>query len=229
MKSAWLTANSHDYLAELIAAFQAAAHPGNALPMSKYMKNRFPFSGIKKPERSVITKPFLQKESLPPFGEAKKIISALWDKDEREYQYFALELAQKYTKHWEAGDLGFIRELILQKSWWDSVDTVASNILGPFLRRFPHLKAEMTAWNRSGELWLERSSLIFQLKYGKETDIDLLENFIAYSCASKEFFIRKAIGWSLRQYFRVNPERVKLIVDRYPLSPFSVREALKHL
>ena len=120
--------------------------------------------------------------------------------------------------------------LIRNKSWWDTVDLIASNYLGKYIRLFPDQGNELIEdWRQSGHLWLQRSCLIFQLKYGKGTDRELLTNLIKEFVGQKEFFIQKAIGWSLRQLSKTDPESVKRILKEIPLKGVALREASKYL
>ena len=119
---------------------------------------------------------------------------------------------------------------IVHKSWWDSVDHLAGYCLGPYFKLFPHqLPAVTDRWNESDNMWLQRSSIMFQKAYKKETDVALLKKYILHCKDSKEFFIRKAIGWALREYSKTDPDWVIKFVERHPLSPLSKREALKRI
>jgi 3-methyladenine DNA glycosylase AlkD len=120
--------------------------------------------------------------------------------------------------------------MIVNKSWWDSVDFLASNLVGPYLMKYPERITELTGeWMRSENIWLQRTCVLFQLKYRDQTDTVLLSSFIEQLKGSKEFFIRKAIGWALREYSKTNPEFVKSFVADQKLSGLSEREALKWL
>jgi 3-methyladenine DNA glycosylase AlkD len=116
------------------------------------------------------------------------------------------------------------------KSWWDTVDTISGGPLGIHFQRFPKVRERYLArWRASDNIWLRRATILFQLNYKKETDFDLLCEIIRENLNSKEFFINKAIGWSLRQYARHDPQAVKGFVTSIPLHPLSRREAMKHL
>ena len=120
--------------------------------------------------------------------------------------------------------------MITNKSWWDTVDFIASNLVGTYLKRFPGQTETLTTqWMKSENIWLQRTCLLFQLKYKSETNTELLHQFINQLSASNEFFIRKAIGWILREYSKTNPDFVVDYVEKYPLSGLSQREALKWL
>ena len=124
----------------------------------------------------------------------------------------------------------FIEFMIVNKPWWDTVDWVASHHAGTYFKMFPHLIREKTgAWMNSENIWLQRSALLFQLKYKRHTDEKLLFDYILKLKDSKEFFIRKAIGWALREYSKTAPESVVHFVETTELSGLSRREALKWL
>jgi len=200
-----------------------------ALAQAAYMKNRFAFYGLKSPQRKAIQQPFLAKEFLPDKLTAQNIILELWAAPQRELQYFAMELAGKYRKGIEKEDIHFYEKLLLQKSWWDTVDFVASTLVGHYFKKYPQQIATVTgAWLSSGNIWLQRSCLIFQLKYKKDIDRELMKKFIVRLLDSNEFFIKKAIGWILRQYAKFEPDWVLNFVNETPLKTLSKKEALKH-
>ena len=120
--------------------------------------------------------------------------------------------------------------MIVTKSWWDTVDSISGGTLGIHFKRFPDVKEKYLAkWRASDNFWLRRATILFQLKYKKETDFTLLSDIICENLDSKEFFINKAIGWALRQYAYTDPKAVKKFVKSTPLHPLSRREAMKHL
>jgi 3-methyladenine DNA glycosylase AlkD len=154
----------------------------------------------------------------------------LWEQPEREFQYFAMEMVEKFRKKAPAGMIGTYELMILGKSWWDTVDFIAAVLVGGHFRRFPEMVAPYTGkWMASGNIWLQRTALLFQLKYKKETDFGLLATFITFLAGSREFFIRKAIGWALREYSKTDPQRVKAFVTATPLAPLSRKEALRRM
>lgn len=213
----------------LRAQFEDAADPAKAESMSAYMRSKFPFYGIQTPLRRQIVKDW-QKSVLPQQafpGEA--LIRQLWNHPMREMQYAALDLMAARKRHLRPGHLPLLEDLITSRSWWDSVDAIASGLLGELFRRHPQeIPAAVEAWMGSGNLWLQRSCLIFQLSYKARTDWELLCSLILRLSGSEEFFIQKAIGWALRQYARTSPERVYAWVRSQYLPPLSRREALKH-
>ena len=210
--------------------FKEAADPSRALQMEKYMKDRFPFFGIQANPRRAICSEFMKEYGLPAKEDLFEVIRQLWEKEEREFHHFGAELANRYKNNIEENDLEMLRWMLVQKSWWDSVDYIAANLAGNYFRIFK-LKAVSTIkdWLNSDNMWLQRTTLIFQLKYKKETDLELLSRQINALNTSKEFFIRKAIGWSLREYSKTDPNWVLEFVSNTQLSPLSTREALKRI
>ncbi|MEH7085980.1 DNA alkylation repair protein [Neobacillus drentensis] len=214
----------------LTKLFEANRNEANAGPMEKYMKDHFPFLGIKKPDRSVLEKQFFQETGLlkEPFNQ--EFIRDLWAKDEREYQYTGLVYMEKSLKKLEKMDLPFMEELIHTKSWWDTVDAISPKPVGEIAKRFPDVVAEtIDGWATHDYLWLRRAALLFQLKYKENTNEELLYQYIRLNAESKEFFIQKAIGWALREYSKTNPDSVKKFIEATKLAPLSVREGSKYL
>ena len=220
----------HSYLKPLVKILKVNANPTNAEPMVKYMKNRFPFLGIKTPKRKELFRDFIKKNGLPEISELKQIILDLWELPEREFHYTAIGILQKFTKKWDEDFIDLFEQLIITKSWWDSVDGIASWLVGEHFKRFPHLRDKyIDRWMRSENIWLQRTCLLFQLHYKDKTDEILMRNVILALNSSKEFFINKAIGWILREYSKTDAKFVINFVEINDLSNLSKREALKWL
>ena len=193
-----------------------------------YMRHQFEFYGLKAAKRREIQKPFLTKENLPEKSELEDIIKALWTKPQRDFQYVGQELVFKYLNLFEKKDLELLEFMVTHKSWWDTVDYIAANLVGAYFKIYPkEIKTTITKWLASDNIWLQRSALLFQLKYKEELDTVLLENTINYLLGSKEFFINKAIGWILREYSKTNPKWVLEFTKRTNLDQLSKREALR--
>jgi len=208
--------------------FQAHADKALAGPMEQYMKNHFPFLGIKSPLRKELSKQLFREQEIPDRWE--EVVLQLWELPEREYQYLALDVVGKVKKRLTDSHIRLLEELVTAKSWWDTVDFLASHMAGTILRRHPQTIGPRTsAWMESQNMWLQRTALLFQLSYKQETNQELLFTYVSACTASKEFFIQKAIGWSLREYAKTNPEAVRDFVEKTPLASLSKREALKHL
>lgn len=218
------------YISSLEEAYKNAAKPERAIKQAAYMRDQFAFYGIMSTERKEILKPFLRKESRPPKEDLHMVVKTLWQKPEREYQYAAQELAAKYLSASEKEDIELFEWMITNKSWWDTVDFIAANLVGNYFKQHSdQLATTNESWLNSGNIWLQRTTLIFQLKYKDQVDSDLLAQNIQVLNGTKDFFINKAIGWSLREYGKVNPDWVVDLVDKTDLSTLSKKEALKHL
>lgn len=218
------------YIEGLCREFRMHADPERAVPMKQYMRNQFEFYGISAPERRTISSEFIKKHPVKDVNELYGIVEALWIIPQRECQYFAIELLSKKKKMLTGNDAPFLEKLIVEKSWWDTVDYLAGHVTGPWFRMYPEqIKTITGRWNRSENIWLQRMSLLFQLKYKKETDLVLLTKYINHLSPSKEFFVQKAIGWVLREYSKTDPVWVKDFVKRNSLAPLSKREALKRI
>ena len=208
--------------------YRENANPENAFFMKKYMKDKFSFLGIKSPERRALTSAFFKNYNRPDINNIENIVRKLWDMKEREFQYFAMELVEKFIKKFEPDDIELLEFMIVNKSWWDTVDLVAANLVGKLLSNFPGLIEQINKkWILSENMWLNRTALLFQLKYKNDLNTKLLKQNILKCRDSKEFFICKAIGWVLREYSKTNPVWVSEFVNSTTLSPLSKREALK--
>jgi len=227
-----------DYSAELSTLFEENANSERAKKQKAYMKERFSFFGITALERKRLQRPFLQKAFLPDKEKAFSLAKVLWDKPEREFHYFAMELLEKYQKQTEIDDIVFFEWLIENQPWWDTVDFIASHLVGNYFVLFPTQQERIIKqWLKSDSMWLQRTCLIYQLRYKESTiknegviNTEILSYCIENLIGSKEFFINKAIGWALRQYSRSNPEWVIRFVTKHPeLDKLSKREALRLL
>jgi 3-methyladenine DNA glycosylase AlkD len=218
------------YIEKISKNFRQNAKPENAVPMKAYMKNRFEYFGIKSPERKIILKEFFAENELPDFVGLNGIIDELFQKPEREFHYFGIELCGKYKKQWTPKTLSLFEKMSLTKSWWDSVDYIKSVCFKPYFLKFPDRRYEITQrWIDSKNIWLQRLSIIYQLGFKDKTDVKLLKRNILQINRSNEFFVQKAIGWALRDYARHDEDFVKKFVAENELKPLSKREALKNL
>ena len=220
----------HRYVIPLKALFKQNADPIQAAPMKKYMRDQFEYLGIKTPQNKALMKDFISKHGLPHMDDLDVILRDLWGLPQREFQYAGLGLLDKSEKKLPAKFIKTIEYLIVTKPWWDTVDAIAGHTVGTYFQRFPEAREKyLSKWRTTEDIWLRRTTILFQLNYKKETDFELLCEIIRENLNSKEFFINKAIGWSLRQYARIDPNAVKKFVNSTPLHPLSRREALKHL
>jgi 3-methyladenine DNA glycosylase AlkD len=218
-------------LDRLVQRYEAARDPGRAGPAAAYMRDQFPFLGIPAPTQRALTRTVVAGLPAPAEEDLRTVALACWELPEREYQYFACDWLRTHVKVPGPGFLATIRTLITTRSWWDTVDPLATRVVGGLVRRHPPLVAEMDAWSREKDLWLVRTALLHQLHYGAETDADRLFDYCTRQAGHKDFFVRKAIGWALRQHARTEPAAVTRYVtaNRDRLAPLSIREATKHL
>lgn len=220
----------NSYLKQIESSFKNNSNRAIAGGQENYMKNHFLFFGIKTEKRRSLQILFLTKDKLPDKKDLEQVIKHLWNKPHREFQYFAQELLLKYSKQIEQEDIRIFEYMVLHKSWWDTVDLIASKLMGNYFIKFPDERNKIISkWLHSDNIWLQRSALLFQLKYKSRLDTTLLKSVIKYLHNSNEFFIKKAIGWILREYSKTNPEWVIAFVNTTPLSSLSRKEALKVL
>ena len=213
---------------ELKKRFESHANPENAMPMAAYMKNKFKFLGLKSPLRKDLQKGFMKEAGNLEAKDFKKLVRLLWNQPFREYQYTVAELLDKYKKRLNKDYIAEFEWLITNKSWWDSVDGIAPRSLGYYFILYPEMIPEyIPKWIRQDNFWLQRAAILFQLKYKEKTNVDLLFQIVNELKNSNEFFIRKAIGWALREYSKTNPKEVAIFVAANKLSNLSHREALK--
>lgn len=223
------------------AALASAGDPVRAAGQQAYMKSAMPYRGLTSPELRALLRPLLADPSLAPSSRAEweTDVRALWDAAAyREERFAALALSgHRVARPWQDPEaLALYRHLVETGAWWDFVDVVAADRVGPILWRHrevvtPVLRADAV----DDHLWVRRTAILAQLKHREETDLDLLSDVIDANLEGttfgREFFIRKAIGWALRQHARTDPEWVRSFVEARGdrLSGLSRREALKHL
>src|SRR5829696_2854377 len=203
----------HPYVKSLKALFEQNANPVQAVPMKKYMRDQFEYLGIKTPQNRALQKEFYKTNGLPELSELDPTLRDLWSLPQREFQYVAVGLLGKFNKQIPAKFIKTIEYMLVTKSWWDTVDSIAGGTVGVHFKRFPDVREKYLAkWRKSDNFWLRRTTILFQLGYKKDTDFDLLCEIIRENLNSKEFFINKAIGWSLRQYARIDSKAVTKFV-----------------
>jgi len=219
------------FIEDLEKAFAKKNNPENAFAMAKYMKNLFSFFGIKTDERRQIFKEICNVHKEEISANPREIALKLYSKPERELQYCAIEILMKQLKeNYKKEDIQLIEKLIITNSWWDSVDTIAKNILGEYLLEHPlETKKVIERFSNSENMWLNRSAILFQLGYKQKTNFFLLKSECEKHKNSNEFFIQKAIGWALREYGKTNPEAVQNFVANTNLKTLSKKEALKNI
>lgn len=215
---------------DIKAAYEPLKNQENSAKMGSYMKNNFPFLGIKKSDTAPIIKS-LFKHGLPDTKEATiNLVDDCFNEPEREYHYIGMIILNKNEKMFDVRDLAYLAQLIQTHSWWDSIDTIAPNIVGNIvLREREAGEAVMREWNQQDNMWLIRASILHQLKYKTQMNEAILTEMILNVKGHPDFFVRKAIGWILREYSKTNAQFVIDFVATHQLSPLSEREALKWL
>jgi len=224
------TPSMHPFISTLEERFAAHANRADATAMRAYMKDRFPFFGIKTPMKRALMKEHLAATDPPSVEDLPAIARSAFARPQRETHYVAVDLLMGLARKLGPEHLPLVEELILTNSWWDTVDALAVNVAGVILRG--HRK-ETAAWNArwidSPEMWLNRNAILYQLKWKGDTDQELLFANIRRLAGHPDFFIRKAIGWALRELAKTEPRAVRAFVRSGSLAPLSVREALKNL
>jgi 3-methyladenine DNA glycosylase AlkD len=203
--------------------------------MQAYAKSSMPFLGVTAvPLRRVCREVFAAVD-LGTAAAWRRAALGLWRGARfREERYCAIELTglRRFDAFQDMAALPMYEEMVVTGAWWDLVDGIAAHRLGDLLRRFPReMRREMLAWSRSDDIWKRRSAILCQLTFKGHTDLGLLYSAIEPALPSKEFFLRKAIGWALRQHARTDPGEVRRFVREHEreLSTLSRREALKHV
>jgi len=213
----------------ILEEYRQNREPLNAAPMAKYMRSQFAFLGITRTKRDQLQKGFLQATRRTGIIDWD-FVKQCWDLPEREYQYLAIDYLGALCKHLQPPDMQRLENLIISRSWWDTVDLIAARLVGGLYARHPReLRNTIYGWSEGDNLWLRRSAILFQLKYKHNTDTELLGRIIAQNSSSQEFFIDKAIGWALREYSKTDPAWVRDFMASHDLSRLSRREGSKYL
>ncbi|WP_230500996.1 DNA alkylation repair protein [Sutcliffiella rhizosphaerae] len=218
------------YRKELLVLFKEHINLEKKEPMEQYMRNLFPFLGIKSPERKALLQDFFKKNGKPELEWIEPLVTFLYGQPEREFHYAALAMIDKQIKKMNPSHLVFLEKLIITNSWWDTVDHLAPHHVGELLlKNRNYIQDFPDRWITEENFWLQRSAILYQLKYKQKTDEEKLFFYINKTKESKEFFIQKAIGWSLREYSKTSPEQVMHFIEGTKLAPLSRREGLKHI
>ncbi len=219
------------FIEDLKRAFEAHADKQNAFHMKAYMRNKFEFYGIKAGLRRELFRKAIANNKQEVQTDCRILVRDIYESPYREMHLCAMELFFRiHRRSFSPEDIELITYLIRTHSWWDTVDYIAKNLLGQYLKIYPEKKGEVIeAYASSDDLWLNRSAILFQLGYKNNTDADLLFSLCERFSGSGEFFIQKAIGWSLREYGKNAPDAVLNFVNSHSLKPLSRREAIRNL
>ncbi len=212
----------------LYQSFLQSANKEQAQKMSAYMRNLFPFLGIPTPKRKQLCKEFFKEAKQKKI--AWDFIALCWQCPYRELQYLAIDYLSLMKEYLSIEDLPEIKKLILTKSWWDTIDGL-DRIVGNLALMYPHVNEDLLVWSVADNIWLRRIAIDHQLGRQEKTNRELLEKIIVNNFGQTEFFINKAIGWSLRDYSKTDPKWVQSFIDKYraKLAPLSLKEASKYL
>ena len=200
--------------------------------MQAYLKTDQPFLGVMADGRGDVVREVDASFPAADVHENEAQVATLWREPEREMQYVAVGLARRRRKLVGAGSLVQYERMIREGAWWDLVDEIAIHLVGVAGLAEPNIiRTAMDAWIEDPDMWIRRTAIIFQNRHKERTDEARLFRYCLARAHEKEFFIRKAIGWALRDYAKTSPEAVRAFVEehRERLSGLSIREATKHL
>lgn len=228
-----------EFITQLNQKLLPVRNAQTAIWSENYMRKQFVFLGVSSPDRFHISRPIF-KSVLPCIQEGEnswliEMVKHLWQEKERDYQYIGVDLLKTYQKHLSVHDIPALIAIGQEKAWWDTIDNLAP-LMGKIILNSPENEramgeAIMDKCLKDDNLWVRRIGIIHQLGWKEKTDEKRLFSYALQLAHEKEFFIQKAIGWSLRMYARVEPQRVKDFVlnEGQTLSKLSQREALKHV
>lgn len=226
-----MTRFSVRFLDRLSASLEEHRDPARAAEMTAYVRGQFSFFGIGAPAREMLIRAAADGLGRPSERDLSGLALACWRKRDRDYQYAACKMLRRHVAQLNPAFLDVAERLITSKSWWDTVDELASHVVGPLVKRHPELGATMDAWIASENIWVARTAILHQTRNRGDTDERRLFAHCLRRASDTDFFIRKAIGWALREYAKTNPGAVERFVRKNGsrLSGLSKREALKHL
>ena len=219
-----------DHVKLLASKFKKNSNKDNSNNMKSYMRNKFEFYGIKTPQRRRIFREVKKDLGLIEKKELFNFIKKVWNYPQREMQYAGVDMALEFKNDIHEDDMKILEYMIVNKSWWDIVDTVSQKLVGNYLKKFHVYKENMVrSWLNTNNIWLWRNALLFQLKYKKDLDVDLLISLVQELKDVEKFFIQKAIGWILREYSKTDPEFVNKFLkqNKNSLSKLAFREGHK--
>lgn len=218
-----------DKFSNISAAFQRVGNDSRAIQMAAYMRDQFLFFGIPSPQRRAVYKDLIlrdKKAGKPDW----LFLDKCWDDEHREFQYLVLDYLVGMQRFLSFEDVPRLERYVRSKQWWDTIDGL-DRIIGNIGLSDGRISDLMLEWAEDDNFWVRRVAIDHQLLRKERTDTALLEKILIKNFGSREFFINKAIGWSLRDYSKTDPEWVKGFIDRYRdrLSPLSIREGSKYL
>ncbi len=214
------------------SALADQANPDKAARMQAYMKTEMPFYGVQKPGLIPVLRQVVKNFPPPTRAEYERLVLALWRLPHREEKYIAQRVAVKHRQFMVPASLSLYRRFVVEGAWWDFVDEASTHMVRELVLEFPlEVWPKVDTWIDADDMWLRRSAIICQVGAKERTDADRLFSFCEQRAFEKEFFIRKAIGWSLREYAKTDAAAVAAFATshREDLSGLSYREATKHI
>ncbi len=220
----------HQWVVATQSALAPLANAENARFMKSYLRGQFEFYGIQSGPRREAIKHLFAHSQLPTIDALPLVIDELWSLPQREFQLVAVDLLIKMKKRLPVAMLADLQRWITTKSWWDTVDMLATHIAGSFYLRDPNETMKyIEHWRAQENIWLRRTTLLYQLKFKQNTDVPLLFSMIKDNKGDSEFFIQKAIGWVLREYSKTDAKAVIAFINSENLQGLAKREGLKWL
>lgn len=200
-----------------------------ALKMKQYMRNQFDYIGLAAPVRRGVMKDFLKTRVTTQVID-EVFVKACWDCNYRELQYLCIDYLFYLSKSLESNHLELLKKLVVKKPWWDTIDSLAK-LVGGIVAKDESLKEVMILWSLDENLWVRRIAILHQLQFKGKMDVNLLSRVILNNTAHPDFFIRKAIGWILRDYSKTDPLWVRCFVEqnKEKMNSLSIREASKYI
>ena len=223
---------NREVLATIRAALEEQADAERGAGAQAYMKSSIPSLGVRVPEVRRLTKAAAAASPFESLEQLRATVLELWREAKvREERYAAIDLTGVKMAAKDLAMLPVYEEIIRTGAWWDFVDGVSDRICALLQANRPAMTEVLLGWSRDEDLWIRRASLTAQLKAKAHTDRRLLRNVLEANLADREFFIRKAIGWALREFGKTDPEWVRTFVAEHGehLSPLSRREAIRNL
>jgi 3-methyladenine DNA glycosylase AlkD len=227
-----MTDYSNDLARYVTAQLKRLADPAKAPAMAAYMKTAQPFFGVPTPTRAAMLKEMGERFAPPDQKSYARSVMALWKLPHREEQYCAISFARRHEQFIEPASLPLYERMIREGAWWDFVDEIAANLVGAVYGNFrAQTRPIIERWIDDEDMWIRRTALLSHLKHKRETDAAQLFKHCLKRAHEPEFFIRKAIGWALREYSKTDPRAVRafLTKNRKRLSNLSYTEGSKHL
>ena len=218
-----------DMYFEIKEQFEINRDEENAVKMAAYMKNLFTFYGIAAPKRKAIYKELLKEEKRKKLVNWN-LLNKCYEDEYREFQYFVIDYLVAMQKYLTYDDVPYMKKYIKTKQWWDTIDGF-DRIIGNIAFVDERINDLMLKWSTDDDFWVRRISIDHQLSRKDKTNAELLERILVNNFGSSEFFINKAIGWSLRDYSKSNPDWVRKFIERHKdkMDKLSIREARKYI